>query len=141
MVPRSSSSIRGAIVRRLYPLFLLLVIGCGDWTVPVDQSKPTPKPTPTVHDAGDQAKLYLSELADAFDVAASGYESHQQSKAINETFGDQQRDARLKAFTPLMLELNATRPASDVSDSEREEYDAKSSALLRKWASQIRGGK
>lgn len=128
-------------MRRLYPLFLLLVIGCGDWTVPVDQPKPTPKPAPTVHDAGDQAKLYLNGVADAFDTAAASYDAHQPSAQINDTMGNQQRDARLNAFTPLMEELNATRPASDVSDSEREEYDAKSSALLRKWASQIRGAK
>ena len=128
-------------MRRLYPLFLLLVIGCGDWTVPVEQPKPTPKPTPTVRDAGEQARLYLIGIADAFDVAADSYDAHQSSKSINETLGDQQREARLKAFTPLMEELNATRPASDVSDSEREEYDAKSSALLRKWSSQIRGAK
>jgi len=128
-------------VRRLYPLLLLLVIGCGNWTVPVDHPKPTPKPIPTVHDAGEQARLYLIGIADAFDTAAASYDAHQPSKSINEILGDQQREARLKAFTPLMEELNATRPASDVIDSEREEYDAKSAALLRKWASQIRGAK
>lgn len=130
-------------MKRILLISLLLLCGCGEWTITTEPVKPEPrpKPAPTVHDAGDQASVYLDGVADAFDAAADSYDAHEPSTAINETLGDSQKSARLNAFTPLMEELNATRPASDVSDSEREEYDAKSSALLRKWAAQIRGAK
>lgn len=118
-------------------LISLLAIGCGPWTKvtePVDPPSP-----PAVHDARTQADEYLAKLADAFDAAGDSYENHEPSTDICEKLGDAQRDARLAAFTPLMEELNRTRPKSSASDAEREAADHVSAALLHKWAEQIRG--
>lgn len=127
-----------AILRLTLLAVVVAVSGCGDWT---KQRTPEPlKPLPQ-DNAAVAVQDYVTGLAAAFDEAADSFEKHQSPIAINERLGDAQRDARLKAFTPLMAALNATRPASDASDSEREAADLKSAALLRKYANQCRGVK
>lgn len=119
-------------------LVCLTIIGCGEWTT----SSTPPKPEPVkISDASDCVREYAAGIADAFDAAATSFEQHEPSIKINEALGDSQKAARLKAFTPLMAELNKTRPASNASESEREAADIETAALLRKWASQIRGAK
>jgi len=118
-------------VKRFCLLFCLcLAVGCGPYLKTPDPPKPL--------NAASQGQEYLLGIATAFETAAISFENHEPAIKINETLGDQQKAARLKAFTPLMAELTATRPKSAASDSEREAADTKSAELLRKWASQLR---
>ncbi len=124
---------------RLAPLLCLILAGCGPMFS--DGPAPTPQPQPTVATADQCLRDYGRGLADTFEVAADQFEQHQPSREIADRMGDSQRDARLKAFMPLMQRLSEANPTDTASDSERDAADLARASLLRKWAAELRGVK
>lgn len=124
---------------RLAPLLCLFAVGCG----PMFSDGPhvEPQPQPTVATADQCLRDYGRGLADTFEVAAHQFEQHQPSTKIAEQMGDSQRDARVRAFLPLMEQLTAANPTDTVSGSERDAADIARAQLLRKWAAELRGVK
>ncbi len=122
---------------RLAPLLCLVLVGCGPMFS--DGPAPNPQPQPTITTADQCLREYGIGLADCFESAADGFEQHQPSREIADRMGDAQRDARVKAFLPLMERLGEANPTETASDSERDAADAKRASLLRKWAKELRG--
>lgn len=126
---------------RLAPLLCLMLVGCGPLFIDGSAPSPEPKPTPVIVTADRCLADYGSGLADTFERAAEQFEQHQPANQIAETMGDSQRDARLRAFMPLMEQLSEANPTDTASNSERDAADLVRASLLRRWAAELRGAK
>lgn len=123
------------------PLLCLVLVGCGPLFVDGSAPTPEPKPSPVIVTADRCLADYGSGLADTFEKAADQFEQHQPASQIAEQMGDSQRDARIKAFMPLMERLSEANPTDTASGSERDAADLARASLLRKWAKELRGAK
>lgn len=122
---------------RLAPLLCVFVVGCGPMFS--DGPAPIPQPQPTVATADQCLREYGRGLADCFDRAADRFTGNEPAAEIASDMGDEQRDARVKAFMPLMEALSEANPTESASQSERDAADAKRASLLRQWAKELRG--
>ncbi len=126
---------------RLAPLLCLMLVGCGPLFIDDSGFAPPPKPPLVIVTADRCLADYGSGLAETFERAAEQFERHEPANQIAESMGDSQRDARLRAFMPLMEQLSEANPTDTASDSERDAADLARASLLRRWAAELRGAK